>query len=91
MQNGRLTLLPFVERSPGNVTGGHYNIKYNRSATKMETLGKNDVPCILQFRLYGLVVRVLGYRSGGPGSIPGTTRIKSSLSGTGSTQLREYN
>jgi hypothetical protein len=22
------------------------------------------------------VVRVLGYRSGGPGSIPGTTRIK---------------
>jgi hypothetical protein len=28
-------------------------------------------------RLYGLVVRVLGYRSGGPGSIPGTTRKKS--------------
>jgi hypothetical protein len=27
-------------------------------------------------RLCGLVVRVLGYRSGGPGSIPGTTRIK---------------
>jgi hypothetical protein len=26
-------------------------------------------------RLYGLVVRVLGYRSGGPGSIPGTTRF----------------
>jgi hypothetical protein len=26
--------------------------------------------------LCGLVVRVLGYRSGGPGSIPGTTRIK---------------
>jgi hypothetical protein len=25
-------------------------------------------------RLCGLVVRVLGYRSGGPGSIPGTTR-----------------
>jgi hypothetical protein len=24
--------------------------------------------------LSGLVVRVLGYRSGGPGSIPGTTR-----------------
>jgi hypothetical protein len=31
----------------------------------------------LQFpRLCGLVVRVLGYRSGGPGSIPGTTRKK---------------
>jgi hypothetical protein len=27
-------------------------------------------------RLAGLVVRVLGYRSGGPGSIPGTTRKK---------------
>jgi hypothetical protein len=26
--------------------------------------------------LCGLVVRVLGYRSGGPGSIPGTTRKK---------------
>jgi hypothetical protein len=27
-------------------------------------------------RLCGLVVRVLGYRSGGPGSIPGTNRKK---------------
>jgi hypothetical protein len=27
-------------------------------------------------RLCGLVVRVLGYISGGPGSIPGTTKIK---------------
>jgi hypothetical protein len=26
-------------------------------------------------RLCGLVVRVIGYRSGGPGSIPGTTRF----------------
>jgi hypothetical protein len=42
-------------------------------------------------RLCGLVVRVLGYRSGGPGSIPGTTRKKNSWSGTGSTQPREYN
>jgi hypothetical protein len=41
----------------------------------------------------GLVVRVLGYRSGGPGSITSTTRKekKSSGSGTGSTQPREYN
>jgi hypothetical protein len=43
-----------------------------------------------QDRLCGLVVRVLGYRSGGPGSIPGTTK-KISGSGTGSTQPREYN
>jgi hypothetical protein len=27
-------------------------------------------------RLCGLAVRVLGYRSGGPGSIPGTIRKK---------------
>jgi hypothetical protein len=27
-------------------------------------------------RLCGLVVRLLGYRSGGPGSIPGTTKKK---------------
>jgi hypothetical protein len=32
-------------------------------------------------RLCGLEVRVLGYRSGGPGSIHGTTRKKSSGSG----------
>jgi hypothetical protein len=42
-------------------------------------------------RLCGLMVRVLGYRSGGSGSISGTTRKKSSGSGTGSAQLREYN
>jgi hypothetical protein len=29
----------------------------------------------LSDRLCGLVVRVLDYRSGGPGSIPGTTRF----------------
>jgi hypothetical protein len=29
-----------------------------------------------QDRFCGLVVRVLGYRSGSPGSIPGTTRKK---------------
>jgi hypothetical protein len=35
-------------------------------------------PLITEYhdRLCGLVVRVLGYRSGGPGSIPGTTRKK---------------
>jgi hypothetical protein len=30
---------------------------------------------ICKDRLCGLMVRVLGYRSGGPGSIPGTTRF----------------
>jgi hypothetical protein len=42
-------------------------------------------------RLCGLLVRVLGYISGGPGSIPGIARKKSSVSGTGFTQPREYN
>jgi hypothetical protein len=46
---------------------------------------------LLNDRLCGLVVRVLGYRYGGPVSIHGTTRKKSSGSGTGSTQPREYN
>jgi hypothetical protein len=55
---------------------------------------------IVNDRLCGLVVRVLGYRSGGPSSIPGTTRFSekkkkkkeySSGSGTGFTQPREYN
>jgi hypothetical protein len=32
-------------------------------------------------RLCGLVVRVLGYRSGGPGSIPGTNRKKKKVVG----------
>jgi hypothetical protein len=41
--------------------------------------------------LCGLVVRVLGYRSGGPGSILGTTRKISNGSGTGSTRPRGYN
>jgi hypothetical protein len=54
---------------------------------------------VVSDRLCGLVVGVLGYRSGGPGSIPGTTRFyekkkkkeNSSGSGTGSTQPHEYN
>jgi hypothetical protein len=52
---------------------------------------KNYFNVLFKDRLCGLVVRVLRYRSGGPGSIPGTTRKKSSGSGTGSTQPREYN
>jgi hypothetical protein len=42
-------------------------------------------------RLCDLVVRVLGYRSGGPCSIPGTTRKKVVGLERGSTQPREYN
>jgi hypothetical protein len=47
---------------------------------------------VMNDRLCGLVVRVPGYRYGGPGSIPGATVFsESSGSGTGSTQPREYN
>jgi hypothetical protein len=64
---------------------------------RLEELGKLRNPLISCDRLCGLVVRVLGYRSGGPGSIPGTTRFsgkkkkeKDSGSGRASTQPREY-
>jgi hypothetical protein len=44
-------------------------------------------------RLCGLVIKVSGYRYRGPGSIPGATRffLRSSGSGTGSTQPRDDN
>jgi hypothetical protein len=42
-------------------------------------------------RMYGLVVRVLYYRSRGPGFDSRALQKKSSGSGTGSTQPREYN
>jgi hypothetical protein len=35
--------------------------------------------CRIKVRLCGLVVRVLGYRSGGPGSITGTTMKKKAV------------
>jgi hypothetical protein len=47
------------------VIKGH---KY-KASTKYEINDNHD-------RLCGLVIRVLGYRSGGPGSIPGTTKKK---------------
>jgi hypothetical protein len=42
---------------------------------------KLDYISDIRDRFCGLVVRVLGYRSGGPGSIPGTTRKKKRLVG----------
>jgi hypothetical protein len=47
-------------------------------------LERNDLLC-------GLVVTAPGYRSRGPGSIPGSTRfLRSSGSGTGPTESSEY-
>jgi hypothetical protein len=47
----------------------------------------------MEDRLCGLVVKVPGYRYRGPASIPGAARffLRSSGSGTGSTQPREDN
>jgi hypothetical protein len=41
-------------------------------------------------RLCGIVVTVLGYRSGGPDSIPGTTRISEKYWVWNGVQLRSY-
>jgi hypothetical protein len=59
--------------------------------SRLEFFSLGDSIAKMWDRLRGLVVTVLGYRYGGPGSIPGTAREKSSGSGTGSTQPREYN
>jgi hypothetical protein len=40
-----------------------------------DNLAENQIVYLRIDRLCGLVVRVLDYRSGGPGSIPGTTRF----------------
>jgi hypothetical protein len=64
-----------------------YDIRLESNRVLVVTLPNRE-----RERLCGLVATFLGYRSGGPGSIPGTTRIKKiSGSGTGSTQPREYN
>jgi hypothetical protein len=68
----------------------HYMRYYISSALNLLGSFASSFP-VTGGRLCGLVVRVLGYRSGGPGSIPGTTEKKSSGSGTGFTQPLEYN
>jgi hypothetical protein len=84
-------------KSPGSV---HNPPELIQAARKLKLPLKNvsiaDRTFTAQYyeydRLCGLVVRVLGYRSRGPGSIPDTTnKKKSSGSGTGSTQPLEYN
>jgi hypothetical protein len=67
-----------------------YPCQYSRQHN-VEKSGEGLREVLFSSFLCCLVVRVLGYRSGGPGSIPGTTRKKSSGSGTGSSQLSEYN
>jgi hypothetical protein len=52
-----------------DITNGGLSLIFICKKTKLEKKYKLSVDC-----LCGLVVRVLGYRSGGPGSILGTTR-----------------
>jgi hypothetical protein len=56
----------------------HFGVFTVGSRYKQRLQVMQTCPCLrlLRARLCGLVVRVLGYRSGGPGSIPGTTRKK---------------
>jgi hypothetical protein len=55
---------------------GEGEITYTK--TTLHSRGSNGADSVggVADRLCGLVVRVLGYRSGGPGSIPGTTKKK---------------
>jgi hypothetical protein len=50
-------------------------IKTNKLTCTTSSFSFNSEPCNF-VRLCGLVVRVISYRSGDPGSIPGTTRKK---------------
>jgi hypothetical protein len=58
-------------------SGLFFNIYVCTYSTLLRTIGVDFVViCQLLDRLYGIVVRVLGYRSAGTGSIPGTTKKK---------------
>jgi hypothetical protein len=59
-------------------TIGTYEAALSASTKNKHTFNREptDFSRGLTDRLCGLVVRVLGYRSGGPGSIPVTTRKK---------------
>jgi hypothetical protein len=52
------------------------SVKRHSSLSFFLKRNNNNMLGVLLDRLCGLVVRVLDYRSGGPGSIPGTTRKK---------------
>jgi hypothetical protein len=68
------------------------NIRAEKSCSSLSA-SLEDIIWVLgeMDRLCGLVVRVLGYRSGGPGFDSRHYDKKSSESGTGSTQPRGYN
>jgi hypothetical protein len=60
----------------GSIPSTSFNfIRLNLSVWRLCDLCFFTASLSLMDRFCGLVVRVLGYRSGGPGSIPGTTRF----------------
>jgi hypothetical protein len=63
-----------------------YVVSYCSPVKKTENTAER-----VHYRLCGLVVRVLDYRSRGPGFDSRALQKKSSGSGTESTQPREYN
>jgi hypothetical protein len=76
----------FCVKISGIVPAAHIHIDFISSSVNII-----EISCATSDRLCGLVVSVLGYRSGDQGSIPGTTRKKSNGSGTGPIQPLDYN
>jgi hypothetical protein len=71
------------------------NIHSGKSIQPQNVLKLISRTVLISNRLCGLVVTVLGYRSGGPGSIPGTTkkkkkRIWNGVNSASRVQLRSY-
>jgi hypothetical protein len=67
-------------------------MRYSRCTLYKEVISTESLHTKYRVSVSGLVVRVPGYRSKGPCSIPDATRfVRSSRSETGSTKFREYN
>jgi hypothetical protein len=71
---------------------------FNRLSAKRTSEAQKKKKCEKYERIFyfgrfsGLIIRIPGYRSKGPSSISGATSfLRSSVSGTGFTQPREYN
>jgi hypothetical protein len=71
----------FTRRTSGHCLGTFQTAKFCFDYTPLQTVVSLTTPSptffslSLYYRTYGLVVRAPGYRSRGPGSIPGATRF----------------
>jgi hypothetical protein len=71
--------LPYLSLPESNITNTSRRIQISNILMRYAISASTHYLFSFGFkpsRLCGLVVRVLGYRSGGPDSIPGTTRKK---------------